>query len=47
MIHWHEHAHAMEIFRNAELGSIKMLWIICTNPAVSLPESHRIRKALE
>ena len=44
--HWHNPAHAMEIFRHAELGSIKFLWIICTNPAVSLPELHRIRKIL-
>jgi ferredoxin-nitrate reductase len=44
--HWHLPHHAMEIFRNAELGSVKFLWIICTNPAVSLPELHRIRKIL-
>jgi anaerobic selenocysteine-containing dehydrogenase len=44
--HWHLPAHAMEIFRHAETGSIKFLWIICTNPAVSLPELHRIRKIL-
>ncbi len=44
--HWHEHAHAMEIFRRAELGSVKFLWIAGTNPAVSLPELHRIRRVL-
>jgi ferredoxin-nitrate reductase len=44
--HWHLPAHAMEIFRHAETGSIKFLWIICTNPAVSLPGLHRIRKIL-
>ena len=38
--------HAMQIFRYAETGSIKFLWIIGTNPAVSLPELHRIRKIL-
>lgn len=38
--------HAMKIFRYAEEGSIKMLWIICTNPAVSLPELKRIRAIL-
>src|SRR5437868_10207710 len=43
---WHEHAHAMEIFRRAETGSVRLLWIIATNPAVSLPELHRIRKVL-
>ena len=31
--------HAMQIFRYAEQGSIKMLWIIATNPLVSLPDS--------
>jgi ferredoxin-nitrate reductase len=44
--HWHNPAHAMEIFRHAETGSIKFLWIVCTNPAVSLPELHRVRKIL-
>jgi anaerobic selenocysteine-containing dehydrogenase len=44
--HWHLPHHAMEIFREAELGSLKMLWIVCTNPAVSLPELHRVRKIL-
>src|SRR5215203_2387989 len=37
----------MQIFRYAEEGSIKLLWIQCTNPAVSLPELHRIRSILE
>ena len=36
----------MQIFRYAETGSIKFLWIIGTNPAVSLPELHRIREIL-
>ena len=36
--------HAMQIFRYAEAGSIRMLWIIGTNPAVSLPELARIRE---
>jgi len=44
--HWHTHSHALEIFRHAETGSIKLLWIMATNPAVSLPELHRIRKIL-
>ena len=30
--------HAMQIFRYAEAGSIKFLWIIATNPAVSMPD---------
>jgi anaerobic selenocysteine-containing dehydrogenase len=44
--HWHVHAHALEIFRHAEVGSVKFLWVIGTNPAVSLPELHRVRKVL-
>jgi ferredoxin-nitrate reductase len=44
--HWGPPTHAMQIFRYAELGSIRLLWIICTNPAVSLPELHRIRSIL-
>lgn len=38
--------HAMEIFRQCEKGTIKLLWISGTNPAVSLPELHRIRSIL-
>ena len=38
--------HAMQIFRYAEQGSIRLLWIIGTNPAVSLPELPRIRSIL-
>lgn len=37
---------AMEIFRKAEQGSIRMLWISGSNPAVSLPELRRIRAIL-
>src|SRR5919206_2244997 len=44
--HWAPPTHAMQIFRFAEEGSIKFLWINCTNPAVSLPELHRIRSIL-
>ncbi len=38
--------HAMQIFRYVEQGSIGMLWISATNPAVSLPELARIRAVL-
>ncbi|HET9382280.1 MAG TPA: nitrate reductase [Streptomyces sp.] len=38
--------HAMQMFRYAEQGSIRMLWITGTNPAVSLPELRRIRSIL-
>ena len=44
--HWGPPTHAMEMFRYAEEGSIKFLWIVGTNPAVSLPELHRIRSIL-
>ncbi|WP_030690896.1 molybdopterin oxidoreductase family protein [Streptomyces globisporus] len=37
---------AMQIFRYAEQGSVRMLWISGTNPAVSLPELARIRGVL-
>jgi ferredoxin-nitrate reductase len=45
--HWAPPTHAMQIWRYAETGSIKMLWISATNPAVSMPELARIRKILE
>ncbi len=38
--------HAMQMFRYAEQGSLRMLWISGTNPAVSLPELGRIRSIL-
>ncbi len=44
---WGPPTHAMQIFRLAEEGPIKFLWIIATNPAVSLPELHRVRRILE
>ena len=44
--HWGPPTHAMEIFRYAEQGSIGFLWVIGTNPAVSLPELTRIRSIL-
>jgi ferredoxin-nitrate reductase len=45
--HWAPPTHAMQIFRYAEQGSIQLLWIIGTNPAVSLPELHRVRSILQ
>ena len=44
--HWGDPTHAMQIFRYCEEGSIGLLWISCTNPAVSLPELGRIREVL-
>jgi ferredoxin-nitrate reductase len=45
--HWAPPTHAMQIWRYAETGSIKLLWISGTNPAVSLPELARVRKILD
>jgi len=44
--HWAPPTHAMQIFSYAETGSIGLLWISATNPAVSMPESARIRRIL-
>jgi anaerobic selenocysteine-containing dehydrogenase len=44
--HFAPPTHAMQMFRYAEQGSIRMLWISGTNPAVSLPELARIRQVL-
>ena len=44
--HWSPPTHAMQIWRYAEQGSIKLLWISATNPAVSLPELERVRRIL-
>ena len=44
---WTPPTHAMQIFQLAETGTIRFLWIIATNPAVSLPEARRIRTILE
>jgi assimilatory nitrate reductase catalytic subunit len=38
---------AMEMFQAAADGDIKALWIICTNPAQSLPDQAMVRRALE
>ncbi|SNT34773.1 molybdopterin oxidoreductase family protein [Actinacidiphila glaucinigra] len=44
--HYAPPTHAMQMFRYAEQGSIRMLWISGTNPAVSLSELSRIRSIL-
>ncbi len=38
---------ATEIIDGLEAGSIKAVWIACTNPTQSLPEQARVRAALE
>ncbi|MEV6319041.1 nitrate reductase [Streptomyces sp. NPDC051776] len=44
--HWAEPTHAMQIFRYVEQGSINLLWIAGTNPALSLPDLGRLRAVL-
>jgi anaerobic selenocysteine-containing dehydrogenase len=44
--HWSPPTHAMQIFRYAEQGSIRLLWISATNPMVTLPDIERIRDIL-
>ncbi len=44
---WGPPAHIMQILRYVDEGSIKMLWVLGTNPAVSLPDLPRIRRLLD
>jgi ferredoxin-nitrate reductase len=37
---------AIEMFRALEKGTLKAIWIAGTNPAVSLPDLHHVRRAL-
>ena len=37
---------AVEMFRAMETGKLKAIWIAGTNPAVSLPDLHQVRRAL-
>ncbi len=38
---------AVELFEAVETGKVKAIWIMGTNPAVSLPDNSRVRQALE
>jgi len=38
---------AVELFRALETGKVKAVWIAATNPAVSMPDLHQARRALE
>jgi ferredoxin-nitrate reductase len=38
---------ATEMFDALETGKMKAVWIVCTNPMVSMPNAHRIEKALK
>jgi ferredoxin-nitrate reductase len=37
---------AVEMFRALEAGKLKAIWIAATNPLVSLPDLHQVRRAL-
>src|SRR5207247_6643497 len=37
---------ALEIFEKLATGEVKAVWILCTNPAASMPELDRVEKAL-
>ncbi len=38
---------ATQIFEGLEDGSIKALWIICTNPLVSMPDARKVEAAMK
>jgi assimilatory nitrate reductase catalytic subunit len=38
---------AVDLFAAVESGSVKAIWIMSTNPVVSMPEAERVRRALE
>ncbi len=38
---------AVDLFQAVEAGRIKALWVMATNPAVSLPDANQVRRALE
>jgi anaerobic selenocysteine-containing dehydrogenase len=44
--HFAAPTHLMQMMRYAEQGSLRFLWVSGTNPAVSLPELHRVREIL-
>jgi assimilatory nitrate reductase catalytic subunit len=38
---------AVDLFRAVEQGTVKAVWIIATNPLVSLPDANQVQRALE
>ncbi|WP_095587630.1 molybdopterin-dependent oxidoreductase [Actibacterium ureilyticum] len=38
---------AVDLFDAVEAGRIRALWVICTNPTVSMPEADRVARAIE
>jgi assimilatory nitrate reductase catalytic subunit len=43
---WREGLKAVDLFQAVEDGNIKALWIMATNPVVSLPRAEAVRRAL-
>ena len=37
---------AVDLYRAVETGQIKALWVMATNPAVSMPDANQVRRAL-
>ncbi|MCU7812791.1 MAG: molybdopterin-dependent oxidoreductase, partial [Candidatus Thiodiazotropha sp. (ex Notomyrtea botanica)] len=37
---------AVDLFQAVESGKVKALWVMATNPAVSMPDSQQVRRAL-
>src|SRR5579862_394112 len=44
--HWAQPTHIMSMLSHIDEGSISVFWINGTNPLVSLPDLHRVRKLL-
>jgi len=38
---------ATQLFKGLESGKVKAVWVICTNPAVSMPNANQVERALE
>lgn len=38
---------AVDMFDAVETGKIKALWVMCTNPAVSMPNANKVRATIE
>ena len=38
---------ATEMFNALEKGTLKAIWVICTNPVVSMPNAHKVEAALK
>ena len=38
---------AVDLFRDIEAGKVKAVWIIATNPLVSLPDANQVQRAME